>query len=114
MGLLKARSRETIGGLRVDRLESTQLDYGKGERLGSEQLDDGREGLSSGQLGDGRKRLGSEQLGDGREGLGSGQLDDGHLEEVTVLMVESLQERNWVVDRELMVRGRSCWVDGRN
>ena len=31
---------------------------------------------------------------------------------VTELMVESLQEINWVVDREIMMRGRSCWVDG--
>ena len=90
IGLSKDRSRETIGGLRVDRLESTQLDYGKGERLDSGQLDDGR------------------------EGLGSGQLDDGHLGEVTELMVESLEEKNWVVDREIMVRGRSCWVDVGN
>ena len=48
--LSKARSRETKGGLRVDRLESTQLDYGKRARLGSGQSDDGRERLSSGQL----------------------------------------------------------------
>ena len=34
----------------MDRLESTQLDYGKRARLGSGQLDDGRERLSSGQL----------------------------------------------------------------
>ena len=110
----------------MDRLESTQLDYGKGERLGSKQLDDGRERLGSRQLDDGRERLGSEQLDDGRERLGSeqlddgrerlgsGQLDDGHLKEVTELMVESLKEKNWVVDREIMVRGRSCWVDGGN
>ena len=32
--------------------------------------------------------------------------------EVTELMVESLQEKDWVVDREIIVRGRSCWVDG--
>ena len=50
MGLSKARSRGTIGALRVDRLEGTQLDYGKGERLGRGQLEDGRERLSSGQL----------------------------------------------------------------
>ena len=29
-------------------------------------------------------------------------------------MVESLQEQNWVVNREIMVRGRSCWVDVGN
>ena len=77
MGLSKARSRETIGGLKVDRLERTQLDYGKRVRLGSGQLDDGRERLESGQLDDGRGRLNSGQLDDGRERLNSGQLDDG-------------------------------------
>ena len=45
MGLSKARGRETIGvdsvtlKRRRERSESTELDYGKGERLGSGQLD---------------------------------------------------------------------------
>ena len=71
-------------------------------------MDDGTERLRSGQLDDGRERLESGQLDDERESLSSGQLDNGHLVEVTELMVESLQERNWVVDRENMVRERNC------
>ena len=60
-GTVKSQEQRDNRSFKRRQVRSTQLDYGKGERLGSGQLDDGRERLSSGQLDDGRERLGSGQ-----------------------------------------------------